>query len=451
MTNLWHIRNMLKSLRVQYCLIFLLFFTIEISSVYALQLDTLSVLLQHHFQIADLQSLEAAPFTSWIYLHIQPPLFNGLVAIFSFINGKVYTDLVVLNCLCAALTSLIILHIVNQFAGQQKWLAYMAAIIYLLAPSTLLYAAYPFYPVLTSVGYAALGLSFFTNKNHKTFSLVLLTVSVIYLTLLRSSFPPAIAFVVIGIYFFLIDDHIAWKRNAILVTVCSLAPITAVYTKNLIMYDFWGSTSFASLNILKGFDIPVQPNYFPTPEQIKNDRLDLACEHSYSTIDQMLFKQDGGPNYNSCYWLAFAQSHQGLVWQQYEFTPHAKRVAAHLARYYSLPDKYQYVSNRVNISKYADSFNVIFLPLSIREGYTLRISIFLLMLLMPWVLYRNPDRRIIGLYAIIALHMTSHVLTDGDESDRFVFDIEFCFYIFTAYVCSRLIQKSREEPNLYGA
>jgi uncharacterized membrane protein len=133
-------------------------------------------LLQHHFQIADLHRLEVAPFTSWIYLHIQPPLFNGLVALFSWMNGKVYTNLVVLNCLCTALTGLIILYIANQFVAQRKWLGYGIALIYLLAPSTLLYAAYPFYPTLTSVGYAALALSFFTNKKHKTFSLVLLVV-----------------------------------------------------------------------------------------------------------------------------------------------------------------------------------------------------------------------------------------------------------------------------------
>ena len=133
-------------------------------AIYALQLDSLSILLRHHFQIADLHSLEIAPLTSWIYLHIQPPLFNAFVAIFSFMNGKIYTDLVVLNCLCAALTSLVILYVTNQFTVRRKWVGYCVALIYLLAPSTLLYAAYPFYPVLTSVGYAALALSFFTNK-----------------------------------------------------------------------------------------------------------------------------------------------------------------------------------------------------------------------------------------------------------------------------------------------
>jgi hypothetical protein len=87
------------------------------------------------------------------------------------------------------------------------------------------------------------------------------------------------------------------------------------------------------------------------------------------------------------------------------------------------------------------------LPWSIREGYTLRMSLFLLLLLMPWLLYRHPDKRLLGLYAVVAIHFTSHVLTDGDESDRFVFDIEFCFYIFTAYAFAMLKhKKKRQEP-----
>jgi hypothetical protein len=68
-------------------------------------------------------------------------------------------------------------------------------------------------------------------------------------------------------------------------------------------------------------------------------------------------------------------------------------------------------------------------------------SIFFLLLLMPWLLYRYPDKRLISLCAVVAIHMASHVLTDGDESDRFVFDIEFCFYIFAAYAGAMLMLK----------
>jgi hypothetical protein len=78
------------------------------------------------------------------------------------------------------------------------------------------------------------------------------------------------------------------------------------------------------------------------------------------------------------------------------------------------------------------------MPWPLREGYTVRVGIVLLMLALFWLLYRDRDKRMIALYAICVVHLLSHVLTDGDESDRFVFDIEFCFYIFAAYTLSRL-------------
>jgi len=428
---------------IRYSAIFLLFFFIELIAVYALGLNTLGPLLQHHFQIIDLQSLASTPLASLVYLHIQPPLFNAIVAAFSALNDKVYTDLIILNCACTAFNGLTILHIVNKYSKGHKWFGYCFAIAYVLAPSSLLFSGYPFYPSLTAAGYAMLALAFFTKREHQRLSLALLILGITYLTLLRSSFPPIIALAVIGIYFVLLDNHPAWKRSVLIVIFCSLAPISIIYTKNLVLYDFWGSTSFSPLNMAKGFGIPVQPNHFPAPEQIKTDRPDLLCIHSYHTVDRETTKLDGNPNYNSCYWLAFAQSHKNLAWQEYEFKPHMLRIVSHVARYFSLSDRYQYLTNRKNIERYTQFYNSIFLPLPVRDGYTIRISLVLLVSLMPWLLYRHRDNRLLALYAVFLIHMISHAVTDGDEGDRFVFDIEFIFYIFAAFACSKLLLKPK--------
>jgi hypothetical protein len=426
---------------IRYAITFTVYFLLEFISVHFLRLDTLAPLLQHHFQIADLYNLQTTPFISLVYLHIQPPLFNALVAGFFALNGRVYDDLLVLNCLCNALVGITVMHIVNDYSRGRKWLGHGFALVYILAPSTLLYAAYPFYPALTSAGYALLALSFFTKKRHAVLSLVLLIVGIIYLTMLRSSFPPVIALAVIGIYFTLIENHSTWRQSALLVIVCSLAPITSIYTKNLILYDFWGSTSFSPLNMAKGFGIPVEPNHFPTPEQIKSDRPDLSCDHSYHAVDRDTVKKDGGPNYNSCYWLAFAQSHKNLAWNEYELKPHMLRIVSHIARYFSLSDRYQYLTNRTSLETYTNIYNAIFLPWSPREGYSIRISVVLLVLIMPWLLYRHRDNRLLALYAVFLIHMISHAVTDGDEGDRFVFDIEFSLYVFAAYASSLLFRK----------
>lgn len=426
---------------VHFCTHVFIFFAIQLIAVHALRLDSLAALLEHHWQIADLHSLASHPFTSWIYIHTQPPLFNLIVAAFLAMNGQAYADFIFLNCFCAALTSFTILFVINRCVTHRKWPGYCFAILYLLAPSTLLNSAYAFYPALTSAGYSALALSFFTAAHNKKLSLFLLCASLIYLTLLRSSVPAITVVVVIGVYFVLISDRVNWKRNITIVTICSLFPILAVSTKNFIMYDFWGSTSFAPINLAKGFGVPVELNYFPTPQQIRDERPEIRCEHGYNFIDRSTVKQDGNPNYNSCYFLAFAQSQRLTGWINYDFGKHLTRVISHVARYLSLPDKYEYLSNRANIKIYADVFNSVFLPWSIRNGYDIRMTILLIMVLMPYGLRLQPDKRLIGLYAICLIHMITHVLTDGDEGDRFVFDIEFCFYIFAGFLCSTFFGK----------
>ncbi len=419
----------------------ILFFGIELIAVYALHLDSLNVLLQHHWQIADLHSLAAEPFTSWIYIHLQPPLLNMIVAVFSWINSQTYTNFIILNCFCAALSSFTILFVVNRFTGQYKWVGYCFASAYLLAPSTLLNSAYPFYPSLTSAGYSALALSFFTAAQHKRLSLTLLSASLIFLSLLRSSFPPITAVVVLGIYFLFIDNRVNWKRNILIVMILSLSPITAVYTKNLLMYNFWGSSSFSPINLAKGFGVPVELNYFPTPEQINRDRPDIRCEHSYKFIDQAIVKKDGNPNYNSCYFLAFAQTQRQTAWEHYDFKQHLRRVMSHVGKYLSLPDRYEYLSNRIKIQSYANTFNQVFLPWFARDGYAIRLTILLIIAAMPFSLWLLSDKRMIGLYALSMVHFATHVITDGDESDRFVFDIEFCFYIFAGFLCLKFFEK----------
>ena len=421
-----------------YALRFLVFLTIEMVAVYGLKLDTLGRVLQQHWQFADLHTLAKEPFTAWIYIHTQPPLLNIILAAIVSKDGSGYNAFILLNCVAAATTSVVILYILNQYTTQYRWLSYCFALAYLLAPSTLLYSAYPFYPTLTSAGYAILALAIFTSKSHKTLSLLLLNASLTYLMLLRSSFPPIIALMVLTIYFTLVADRVKRLQRAFLVAFCCLIPITAIYTKNLALYDFWGSTSFAPINAAKGFGVMTELNYFPSPDQIISARPDLSCDRSYHAIDRMTSKQDGNPNYNSCYFLAFAQSQQGIAWKDYEFKNHLRRVVSHFARYLSLPDRYQYLTNRTSLETYADIFNSVFLPWPIREGYTIRVGVVLLMLTVFWLLYRQRDKRMIALCAICAVHMLSHVVSDGDESDRFVFDIEFCFYIFAAYALLKL-------------
>jgi hypothetical protein len=357
------------------------------------------------------------------------------------ISDQVYTHLIIINCLSAAFTSCSILYIINKICVGHKILGYILAITYLIAPSTLLNAAYPYYPSLTSAGYAGIAIAFFTADQNKKISALLLCLSLVFLTLLRSSFAPIIAFVIICIYFILVANRINWRRNFILIAFISLVPITMINTKNLIMYDFWGSSSFAPINLAKGFGVPIELNYFPTPQQINQERPNINCDFGYKSIDTDIVKRDGNPNYNSCYFLAFAQSQKKKALENYSLERHAYRVMSHVGKYFSLPDNYEYLSNREKIQSYRNIFNAILLPWSIRHGYDIRLTILILIMVLPISLWVYPDKRMISLYLIFIIHFVTHVITDGDESDRFVFDIEFLFYIFFAFLCKVYLDK----------
>lgn len=427
----------------RWCLVVIIFFSIEFALVFKARIDTLNVLLQHHWQIADLYSLAAEPFTSWIYIHSQPPLLNIIVALISSISDQVYLYFIIINCLCAAFISCTILYIVNTYNDRYKLFGYILAVVYLIAPSTLLNSAYPYYPSLTSAGYAGIALAFFTAAQKERLSIILLCSSIVFLTLLRSSFPPVTAFAIICLYFIFVANRTNWKRNFLLISFISLIPITSIYIKNYVMYDFWGSSSFAPINIAKGFGVPIELNYFPTPQQIQQERPNINCDYGYKSIDTEIFKRDGNPNYNSCYFLAFAQNQKHKAWENYNFNKHTYRVIAHVGKYFSLPDGYEYLSNREKIESYRNIFNSIFIPISIRHGYDIRINILLIIMVMPIGLWMYRDKRMIILYSIFMIHFVTHVMTDGYESDRFVFDIEFLFYIFFAFLCkSYLVKKT---------
>jgi hypothetical protein len=70
-----------------------------------------------------------------------------------------------------------------------------------------------------------------------------------------------------------------------------------------------------------------------------------------------------------------------------------------------------------------------------------------MILLVIYLIYRvRKDRTQFPaiLLTVLALHFFAHVLTDGGESRRHVFDVEFVFYIiFSMFVVSFLEKRSK--------
>jgi hypothetical protein len=409
----------------------------------------LSSLLRHHWQILDIDAISKNPFTSMLYLHSQPPLLNLIIGLLGSLPGDLYQKFIVLNCLCTAITAFVILKLSRYFT-RSIYISAIITVLYLMAPSVLLNIGYPFYPSLTSAGYALLLYAFYLSKVNLRVSILILIVAVIYLTLLRGSFSIAHLIFVSVLYFYylkgssqintthFLESRITIRKK-IVICLVMLTPIVIWNTKNLVMYDFWGASSWGPVNMVKGFGIEILPNAFPAPAQIQASMPQYQCSKFYDLIDLSVAKSDGAPNYNSCYYMSFAKAQGKKIFTEYNFKNHLLRMVSHTGQYFSLPDRYEYLTNRQDIENYANIYDSLFLIVTPKAKYEVRVLLFALITVAVFFSFKRKKNRLMQVILILLfMHLFSHVVTDGDEGKRFIFDIEFFFYIIAAYILSEI-------------
>jgi hypothetical protein len=398
-----------------------------------LGLDTLADVLEKHWQFLDLARLDAHPLGSLWQLHAQPPLLNALAWLLGRMPGDRYEDFIHLNALCTAVTGML-LYIVALRESRQRWLARLVTAAYVLSPAVLLNTAYPFYPTLTAMGYAvvAYALSIVSERPKRSFALTV--GAFMFLALLRSSFTPLHALAILAVFLACATPKpklgmCGWII-ALGVAVTLITPV-----KNLLAYHAFVASSWSTLNLAKGFGIETgDGDFFPRPDVIRERHPELTCPYSYGDQDRPDFKSNGEPNYNSCLVLAYANAKRSALWHGYDFRTHARNVKYYLLNYVSLPDEYMFLKNRPAIGPYADGVARAELAWRTPSGLRLRLLIPLLVLVSAFVALRLQSRFMLGLLTLLGLHMVSHILTDGAEGARFVFDMEFAYYLLLGLV-----------------
>jgi hypothetical protein len=411
------------------------FFLMEIGLVVHLHLDTLESIIYWHWQFIDIKTIREDVLGTLLFVHSQPPLLNFVASVLSLGSGDLYGKFVVLNGVCAAITGFIVFKICQSYT-KASIIAFTLAALYMVSPSVLLNTAYPFYPTLTSTGYALLIYGFFVSKTNVKLSSVLTVISIIWLTLLRGSFSLLHAVLVLVVYLSYLGTKVTLAREKVLIVIVALLPIFSVYTKNYLLYDFFGSSSWAPLNMAKGFRI--NHDFFPPPKDIKEMYPNIECKYRYSDVDYVVTKSTGHPNYNSCYFLEFAKLQKENIFLEYRILPHLRHIVGNTGQYFSLPDKYAYLSNRVKIDAYADLYNKMFLTITPRDHYEIRLLVVFLSAFAVVFAVTRRDWFVAMVVFVFLVHMITHVVTDGDEGRRFVFDIEFMFYIFASVVFSAI-------------
>ena len=439
---------MLKKFYENQLIIFLFFNTFSYFSVKFFELDILeSEVFDSYFQVLDLTILFSDPLKSIIHQHTQPPLFNILIFLLHIIGGSLYENFIIMNVLSVSTISIIIFKILYEISNKFKF-AFIISFCFLIFPSTILYTTYSFYPCITALGYTILIYSFHISEKQKLNSLILFSFSLIFLTLIRSSFSFLHLFFYVFIYLIY-----TWGNKKTLKTyfglffiiiLCLFVPI-----KNYLLYDFFGSSSWGPINVAYGVGIQRDGGYWLTPEELKIKYPDIKCKKSYHAQDKNLTKMNGFPNFNSCLYIEYAKIISDEKMSGYKFLTHAKYFVSNSIRYFSPSDKYRVLSlSREKIRSYSDFVNYIQITIPLIKDYEISFLkiILLIMSLIISVLERN---KFLGIcFITISSHWITHAVTDGYESARFVYDIEFTFFLILGFVINYLFSRNKIKSDI---
>jgi hypothetical protein len=210
--------------------------------------------------------------------------------------------------------------------------------------------------------------------------------------------------------------------------------------KNYVLYGFFSSSSWTPLNAIMALGIKTPLGPFATPTEVRKAYPELECKKSYGLLDTEDKKTNGEPNYNSCYFIAYLNQQMPNVASEFSVFKYLRNIKRNMGAYFDTPDGYFFLTNRDKIDSYAFAYNFSFLT-AYFKFHQIRIGCILLVLYLIYRVKKQKEYLPAILLTILTLHFFAHTLTDGQESRRHVFDIEFIFYLIYSILLSSLYQK----------
>lgn len=436
--------------QLNFFLFFSFTFTVSWGLNVSLNLNSLSNVLNNHYQIMDLELLFLEPVKSLLFLHSQPPLLNTIIFFLNKAGNSVYENFVIFNSLLVGCVATLMLKILFD-RSKNLFLSIFISLIYILFPSTLLNVSYPFYPCLTSFGYTLLLYSFHITNKKFSKSLIYFSIACILLSLTRSSFSLFhLFFFIIIFYVYNLNSKINLKKFYIAIFFVSIISLIVPF-KNKFHYGFFGTSSWAPLNIGEAFGVKRQYGYFISPKKISEIYPELECKNSYHIQDKILVKSSGGSNYNSCLMIEYATIVKNEIIEGYNILDHAYRILSNTVQYFSPSDKYFFLTNRDKISDYANFINYLQLTFKLTSKldnrnlaiHEIRVLLILLLFGALFYSYSFKNKFLFLCFLIIFIHFITHVIVGGPEGKRFIFDIEFIFFIIFGLIFQFIKDKNK--------
>lgn len=199
------------------------------------------------WQYLDMDLLKNNLMESLFYLHSQPPLFNLYLGVGLKLFPDSYLSFFHVTYMAMSWMIYVLMFKILKTYGFKPYMAFILATIFIISPEAILYENWLFYtwPVAFLLVSATYCLQQYQNTLNFKYALIfLILITIIALT--RSSFHLVYIFIPITILFLISKG----KRKKII--VYSLIPIILImglYTKNLILFDSFGSSSWLGMNI----------------------------------------------------------------------------------------------------------------------------------------------------------------------------------------------------------
>ena len=211
-------------------------------------------------QLLDFRLLQDEPLTSLYYLHMQPPLFNGLLAVALALPDGLMTYALA-GCFLAL--SFAMIAVVYFFLRRWEISAAVAtglATLFAVSPSLLLYENVFFYShveaflALVAMYFAAT----YASARHLG-SFVGFAACLAMLALVRSMFHLGWVAVALLAVWWSANPKRPRDTKALAVGIASLLVVGSVYAKNHVEFGFFGASSWLGLHIAD-MSLPMQPS-----------------------------------------------------------------------------------------------------------------------------------------------------------------------------------------------
>ena len=200
------------------------------------------------WQHIPLAVLREKPLESLFYLHAQPPLFNFIGMIMDAVFGDFFLKIlhfshIVLGSLMCGMFFFTIFVLTNAY-----YYSLVVSLLVALNPSLFLYEAFPMYMLLSA--FFVMTCIFFITLYHrynKTRYLFLSAITSVLLVLLQSFFHIVflfLLFVLIGVM-----APVKTRKLLFFVLIVLFCIPLSLYLKNVLIYNFFGSTSWTGSNL----------------------------------------------------------------------------------------------------------------------------------------------------------------------------------------------------------